>query len=107
MRDQYFWKKNLRLAGKKKEHKIRKGTKKRDTVNYTLCKNNKRVYEGVTFADRAKERSTEHKRSGKDFDKMCCDKPTTRAVAYKEERRRIDRFKPPLNNPDAILPRTG
>ena len=96
------------MAKKKNgEHKIRKGSKKKDTVNYTLCKNNKRVYEGVTFADRVKERKTEHRRAGKDFDKMCCDKPTTRAVAYREERRRIDRFGPIFNDPSAILPKAS
>ena len=81
----------------RKGQKIRKGSRKKDTVNYTLCKDNKRVYEGITFADRKRGRETEHKRSGKDFDKMCCDEPTTRAEAYKKERRRIKRFNPKYN----------
>jgi len=86
------------MAKNGKGRKIRKGSRKKDTVNYTLCKGDKRVYEGITFIDRKQERITEHRRGGKDFDKMCCDKPLTRKESYDIERKRIERFKPPYND---------
>ncbi|WP_136465210.1 hypothetical protein [Flagellimonas onchidii] len=68
-----------------------------DTVNYTHYYKGKRVYEGITYADRFKKRMAEHRRSGKLFTRVVKDKPKPRIEALKLEKENIIRYKPSNN----------
>lgn len=68
-----------------------------DTVNYTHYLKNKRVYEGITYADRFSKRMKEHKANGKLFTRVVKDEPKPRVEALALERERIIKFKP-VNN---------
>ena len=68
-----------------------------DTVNYTHYFKGKRVYEGITYADRFKKRMAEHKASGKLFTRVVIDTPKPRIEALKLEKERIKAFLP-INN---------
>jgi len=71
--------------------------KPKDTVNYTLKHNGKRVYDGITKADRIDTRISEHRASGKIFNEIVCDSPKPISDAKKLENYRIKRFKPKYN----------
>lgn len=68
-----------------------------DTVNYTHYNNRKRVYEGITYADRFDTRMAEHKANGKLFTRVVKDAPKPRVEALKLEKERILKYKP-INN---------
>ena len=68
-----------------------------NTVNYTHFYRGKRVYEGVTYADRFEKRMSEHKANGKVFTSVIKDHPKPRVEALKLEKERIIRFNP-VNN---------
>lgn len=68
-----------------------------DTVNYTHFNKGKRVYEGITYADRFNTRMAEHKESGKIFTRVVKDVPKPRIEAIKLEKERILKYKP-VNN---------
>lgn len=68
-----------------------------DTVNYTLLKRGKSVYEGITKADRLDMRIAEHKRSGKIFDEVLFDAAKPRHFARVRERRSIRQRRPRYN----------
>ncbi len=68
-----------------------------NTVNYTHYNKRKRVYEGITYADRFEQRMAEHKSDGKVFTRVIKDYPKPRVEALKLERERIIRFNP-VNN---------
>jgi len=68
-----------------------------DTVNYTHYYKGKRVYEGITYSDRFKDRMSEHKTNGKLFTKVIKDLPKPRCEALKLEKERIIKYRP-INN---------
>jgi hypothetical protein len=68
-----------------------------DTVNYTHFLKGKRVYEGITYADRFNKRMREHKANGKLFTKVIKDLPKPRIEALKLEKARIIKYRP-INN---------
>lgn len=68
-----------------------------NTVNYTHYNKRKRVYEGITYADRFEQRMAEHKSDGIVFTRVIKDHPKPRVEALKLERERIIRFNP-VNN---------
>jgi hypothetical protein len=68
-----------------------------DTVNYTQYLKNKRVYEGITYADRFSKRMKEHKANGKLFTRVVKDEPKPRVEALILEKERIKTFRP-INN---------
>lgn len=68
-----------------------------DTVNYTHFNKGKRVYEGITYADRFDTRMAEHKLSGKIFTRVVKDAPKPRIIALKLEKERILKYKPENN----------
>lgn len=68
-----------------------------DTVNYTHYFKGKRVYEGITYSDRFKNRMSEHKANGKQFTRVVKDGPKPRVEALELERERIKTFRP-INN---------
>jgi hypothetical protein len=72
-------------------------TLEKDTVNYTLYKNGKRVYEGITFKKRLSQRLFEHTCDGKVFDKSKSTIPRVRSEASQIEMRRIKKFTPKYN----------
>ena len=69
----------------------------KDTVNYTLKNNNNRVYDGISKEYRLNTRISEHKTSGKIFNKVVLDNPKPIVDAQKLEVYRIKRFKPKYN----------
>ena len=69
----------------------------RNTVNYTLYRGRKRVYEGVTYFRRLPKRLDEHRQSGKRFSRVLTGKPTTRKRALAIEKKRIHKYKPRYN----------
>ena len=65
--------------------------KKKDSVVYNLMKDGKKVYTGVT--NDPKRRASEHKCSGKDFDKMVVDSnPMTKKSAHKKEVEAVKKY---------------
>ena len=64
-----------------------------DTINYTLYKRRKRVYDGIAYEDRLDRRLSEHKISGKVFDFVVFDDAKPRSIALEIERKRIRRNK--------------
>ncbi|MBE7443304.1 MAG: hypothetical protein HS119_12730 [Flavobacteriales bacterium] len=71
--------------------------KPKDTVNYTLKHNGKRVYDGITKEYRIDTRISEHKASGKIFNEVVFDNPKPITDAKQLEVYRIKRFKPKYN----------
>ncbi len=68
-----------------------------NTINYTHYFKGKRVYEGITYADRFKKRMAEHKADGKLFTWVVKDAPKPRVDALMLEKKRIKAFNP-INN---------
>ncbi|MBV7268116.1 hypothetical protein [Winogradskyella luteola] len=68
-----------------------------NTINYTHFYKGKRVYEGITYADRFQKRMTEHRKNGKIFSRVIKDNPKPRIEALKLEKERIIKYKP-INN---------
>lgn len=71
--------------------------KPKDMINYTLKKNGKRVYDGISKKYRLNTRVNEHEASGKFFNEVVYDTPKTILEAQKLEKYRIKRFKPKYN----------
>lgn len=69
----------------------------KDTVNYTLKNNGKRVYDGISKENRINTRINEHKVNGKIFDEVIFDDAKTLIQARKLEQYRIKRYKPKYN----------
>lgn len=70
----------------------------KNTVNYTLYRKGKRVYDGITKASRKQTRIAEHRASGKQFDKVRFSRVATyRSAAMEREERLINRHKPEYN----------
>ena len=68
-----------------------------NTVNYTHYDKGKRVYEGITYADRFDTRMSEHRASGKVFSRVIKDAPKPRVEALRLEKELILKYKP-INN---------
>ena len=68
-----------------------------NTVNYTHYNKGKRVYEGITYAERFDARMVEHKANGKVFTRVVKDSPKPRVEALQLEKQRILKYKP-INN---------
>lgn len=68
-----------------------------DTVNYIHYYKGKRMYDGITYADRFETRMVEHKANGKVFTRVVKDIPKPRVEALKIEKERISKYKP-INN---------
>jgi hypothetical protein len=68
-----------------------------DTVNYTHYYNGKRVYEGITYADRFDIRTSEHIANGKKFTRIVKDTAKPRVDALRIEKARIKKYKPANN----------
>ncbi len=64
---------------------------KRDTVNYTLRKGRKKVYEGIT--NTLDRRPKEHKRDGKKFTSVTKSRKVSRETARKREKEGIKGYK--------------
>lgn len=71
--------------------------KPKDTINYTLKHNGKRVYDGITKKHRIDTRINEHAANGKIFDEVIYDNSKTITEAQQLEIYRIKRFKPKYN----------
>lgn len=67
------------------------------TVNYTLYRGRKRVYEGITYFKRFPKRMQEHRKAGKRFTHVRIGRPRPRKEALSIERKRIKRFRPRYN----------
>lgn len=66
--------------------------KKRDTYNYNLKKGNKVVYKGTT--NDLDKRAQEHRRDGKEFDKIeKVGRAKTSDGASREEARQLERYR--------------
>lgn len=64
----------------------------RDTYTYDLKKGNKVVYKGIT--NDPERRGAEHRREGKDFDKLVLTSPAlTRRDAKKKEAEELDAYR--------------
>lgn len=68
-----------------------------DTVNYTHYHKGKVVYHGITYEDRLNKRTSEHRNSGKKFDRVKCSEPKPRSEALAHEKKMIKRHKPKYN----------
>jgi len=62
-----------------------------DTVNYSLHHRGKKVYDGIALEERLDRRISEHKYSGKIFDKVVFDDAKARSIALDLEERMIRR----------------
>lgn len=71
--------------------------KPKDTVNYTLKHNGKRVYDGITKEYRIDTRISEQKANGKIFNEVVFDNPKSITDAKQLEVYFIKRFKPKYN----------
>jgi len=71
--------------------------RQKDTVNYTLKNNGKRVYDGICKEYRLDTRINEHKAKGKIFNEIIFDNPKQTIDAKSLEGYRIKRFKPKYN----------
>ena len=69
----------------------------KDTINYTLKHNGKRVYDGISKGYRLDTRINEHKASGKIFNEFVFYDPKTKVKAEELEIYRIKRFKSKYN----------
>jgi len=70
----------------------------KNTVHYTLYRDGKRVYDGITKESRRAIRMAEHRASGKKFDRVRFSQEATyRNEALEREERLIKRHKPEYN----------
>ena len=69
----------------------------KDTINYILYDGKKRVYDGITYEDRANTRKREHRKSGKKFTRMVKGEVLPRSEAEELEYQRIKRNKAKYN----------